>query len=183
MTIWRALKLIWTVITFPILVLITLNFERIFQAHRWDEVLPDAIGGKYFAPFSRIEAPWVFCISFLMVGITVGFWLGPVLKEKLGREISSRRRQLISLGIRMQNLSTSMHHADSFSTSWERPHLSRQLTAELNIVMHEAFKRGIPVPPTDAEKDRVQDFLTYVGSRLAQDDELAAIQEATRLSR
>lgn len=179
MTVWKIIRGLWTVASFPCAVVLTVNFERIAQAHRLDQIVPDP--AKQLAPLAAwAQQPWVVFLSVLIVGVTIGLWADTVLRRLLSRNVPTRKTKLVALGHEMRAILHRANRLRNFSYSRSAQHEDRLLSADLNVLLTNTGRFGIPTPPTSASVDDIEDYLARVGARLIAGDEATAIIEARR---
>ncbi|MCK5910231.1 MAG: hypothetical protein KAG62_09800 [Caulobacter sp.] len=179
MTVWKIVRGAWTLISLPFVAIATLNIERIAQAHRLDQIIPDP-GQKLSPLHSPAQQPWIVFLSVLIVGVTIGLWVDSALRRLLSRNIPSRKDKLTSLGYRMQNLLHRINDFHNYTLSRDRELKARLLNADLNVLLTDTARMGIPTPHADSTMDQVEDYFARVGARLVAGDETAAVHEATR---
>ncbi len=80
MTVWKIVRGAWTLVSLPFVAIATLNIERIAQAHRLDQIVPDP--AQKIEPLSALaQQPWIVFLSVLIVGVTIGLWADSVLRH------------------------------------------------------------------------------------------------------
>jgi hypothetical protein len=178
MTVWKIVRGAWTLISLPFVAIATLNIERIAEAHRLDQIVPDP--AQLGTLSALAQQPWVVFLSVLIAGVTIGLWVDSVLRGLLSRRVPSRKDKLATLGYEMRNMLHRTHHFRNFTLTHEREHQARLLNADLNVLLTKTARMGIPTPTSDATMDDVEDYFARVGARLIAGDEAAAIIEATR---
>lgn len=179
MTVWKIVRGIWTVVAFPCAAIVTLNIERIAEAHRLDQMVPDP--AKQLAPLTEwAQQPLVIFFSVLICGVTIGLWADTVFRRLLSRKVPTRKTKLVSLGYEMHAILHRANHLRNFTYSRSALHEERLLSADLNVLLTKTANFRIPTPPTTATVDQIEDYLARVGARLIAGDEATAVAEAKR---
>jgi hypothetical protein len=158
--------------------IIALNIERLAVAHRLDQLVPDP--GRSNVLLALAQRPSVLVGATLILGIWVGFALATILAARSGPKKDPHAAEKL-LGAQMLNCA----HAVSELQRWGLAYSDqdrRNVNSQLNMVMTDAFRMGLPTPKANGEQDALLDYLTDIGSWLCKGDFTTAILRAKMLT-
>lgn len=152
---------------------LVLNIERIAQAHHLDDLVPDPATVSGLSAF--LHHPLTVVIGAIGLGLVLGLSVDAVIRKVFRSEAPSRRDKIVLLGLRMQNLS------DDLSGFLMGQDL-QAANARLNILLTEASRMGLLLPTAKSDGEVIRNYLTHVGSWLAEGDFEGAKTYAERQS-
>lgn len=152
---------------------LVLNVERIAQAHRLDDLVPDPATVPAFSAF--LHHPLTVVMGAIGLGLFVGLSADTLIRKVFRSEAPTRRDKMILLGLKMQNLSEELSRALIGQDL-------QSAIARLNILMTEASRLGLPLPHAKSDGAVIRGYLTHVGTWLAEGDLAGAKLQAGRMS-
>lgn len=158
--------------------IIALNIERLAEAHKLDQLVPDP--GQSNAILAFTQRPVVLIAATFVLGALVGLALAKFRASLAGPKkdpYAAEKR----LGLRMLKVA----HQISELQRWSYSHSDqdrRNAMATLNMVMIDAERMGLPTPEPEAESEVTLTYLTDIGSWLFKGDFVTAILRARILA-
>lgn len=153
--------------------ILVLNIERVAQAHRLDDLVPDPATVSGLAAF--LHHPATVVAGAVGLGLLIGLSADTLIRKLFRSKAPSKVERMILLGLKMQNLSEELSR---FLMGQDL----QSANARLNILMTEASRLGLSLPDAKSDGETVRSYLTHVGTWLAEGDLNGAKVHSERLS-
>lgn len=169
MRVRKVVRIVFTLLSAPLLVVLYLNIETYAQSKGWDVILRDSLAGRMPNLLAFALQPWLALMGFGVISFTLGLWVDAVLR-RFDSKRPTKAQKMSQLGIRCIN--ASRHAKRIAGNTWLYGRDTPDLISEYSAIAIDLNKLGIPFIRVDNEANleqnlyNLQHYLVAIGTLL-----------------